>query len=612
MKFRLPPISGTLLSGIKRQQGGNNAPQPGLLQASDTTRRAPRAQDIARNDAGSKRLDSTAMQVASEEDIPTSKPILRDVVKDGDAQRCLVLDIGLREVIVVGTPEFFGSGALTQLRAALSTKSYKLVKEFACTADTLSRVRANNLAVKAGNGAAAAESEKTHKAMYQELIAMGHELRASDLHITLDSDIRTAQVELRIDGSMKQWKEFDYAAINSALAAAYHGLAVRGTNSAATWTTERPISVMTRTPSKGSVPLHGRLTTQPIAGGLFVVIRIAVASEDHFAKGSFEKLGFTHQQISEELQPALARTDGFILVAGSTGDGKTTTLHRMLLDIPNRDEVNIVAVEDPNENRIPRVKHISIPRNPDDSPDEVERKYNSSLINLMRLDPDVILQGEVRDRISGEFAGEALLTGHLLLMSSHGSSAIDMLQRLTEHKIAMPTEIIGSKFFNLVMSQKLLPLLCTKCRRPASDILSHADLEPYHKVYGLNVNSMNCANPDGCPACSAEGMRGNGVRGRTVAAEIITFPSAEFLHCVRRRDWDGARILWRRTRRAAFDHPDMRGKTSFEHGLYSVSQGLVDPRTLQRIFPDEWHAREVIPIMADSERLKLVSNQENS
>lgn len=586
------------------------APVSNLRQASDTRRRnAPAAASKPPDIDGYQRLDVAQQPVVSDvSEVKEWKSIIGDLLTGQDLSRCVALDMGLKEVTVIGTPDFFGSGAISLLRGALARRGFEITDELTCAQEVIQQIRRKS---ESQSKREVSDADRTSTDMYRDLVALAHALDGSDIHCFLDQDTQKARLRLRIDGIMRDWKTLEYAAMNAALAAGYHALNVKGTNSSGTWITERPINVMTRSLGKKGTPLNGRLATQPAAGGLKVVIRISDASDRAIENAKLYKLGFTEQQIQEEILPALRRTKGFVIVSGSTGDGKSTTLQHMILEMENREEKVVVTVEDPVELKLPAdVTQVSVARNPDDPPEDVARKFNSALINQLRQDPDVILQGEVRDRVSAEFAAEAMLTGHLLLMSFHADSAIDSLQRLTEEKIDLPVSILSrAKLFGLVMAQKLLPLVCTHCRVPAESVMSTDDLAMFRDVYKLSTKNMRCFNPAGCDHCKRATIPANGRKGRTVAAEIIGNPTEDFLECVKAKDWKGAELAWRRTRRAAFDDPDMRGKTAFEHGLYSVSQGLVDPRSLQAVFPDQYRQPDVVQI-GDSDRLKLVSNME--
>lgn len=541
------------------------------------------------------RVPSTAADVTSLAQLPGWRGLVSGVVGEAQRASCVVLDLEYRSVLVLGTQAFFASGAHGALLQALSAKSWSISAERTGSAEVIAQVRQLAEQRKRQASVAATDDSQTANAqLYQDLNRGAFELKASDIHISLGLRSGRSAVRLRIDGKLQLWKTFDTKVLNDALAAGYHSLSIKGTNSSATWTTERPINTITRFIA-GSTPLHGRLSTQPTTGGCGVVIRVIDASPEALLGATLDRSGFTRQQIDEDLLPGLMRTHGFILVGGSTGDGKTTTLQRMLMNLPDRDEKSLWGVEDPNELEVPGMEHVSIQRNPDDTVEHVRLKYHAAFLQMMRLDPDIIFQGEIRDRISGEFASEAVMTGHLLLVSMHGNSAIGQIMRLLGDRIDMSPELLANRGnFVLSMAQKLVPLLCEHCKQPAAEVMAPEDLGLLRSRFQLDMARLFCARDGGCDHCRPEpGMSANGQSGRTVAAEIISHPTPQFLDAILRRDERGAEIAWRETRRAPFSSPDMRGKTAYEHALYLASTGRVSPLALQPVFGHHFSQVEV-------------------
>lgn len=526
-------------------------------------------------------VETAPIGITSEKQLPNWRSLLTDVVRD--PENCVVLDLEYRSVMVLGTPEHFGSGAHGALLSTLQTRTLSIHSEKTTTREIIAAIRAK-AERKLQQLGAGVDTDAANVQLYKDLLSGAFNLGASDLHILLDVDSGRTTVRLRIDGKSRDWKTFDTAVLRQALGAGYLSLSIRGTNSNADWTLDRQINTITAF-NDGQTKIHGRLSTLPASGGCKVTVRVSHGDSNAIAHHTLEDSGFTYNQIHEQMLPALAKDKGFILVGGSTGAGKTTTLQRMVMAIPGREWKEIYATDDPTEARIPGVAHHSIQRNTDDAPEKVKVMFDSAFTTQMRMDPDVMIVNEIRDRVSADLATDAVMTGHLLMVSMHGNSAVSQLLRLMSPRIGMAPEILlDEENFALSMAQYLVPTLCKHCKVPAHDVMTEHDLNLLRTKWRLDTRKMFCARDGGCEHCAVDGMPGDGEKGRTVAAEIITRTDEAFLDCLMRRDRAGAERAWRQTRRAGFDSPDMHGKTSFENALYHVSQGIVSPLSLPSVF----------------------------
>lgn len=536
------------------------------------------------------RHEPEAIEIASEQSLPAWRGLVGGVVRNSD--HCVVLDLEFLTVMVLGTPEHYGSGTHNTLLATLRGRGLSVDAEKTATREVIAAVRMAATRKLTAPGARASTDEANVQ-LYKDLLSGAYNLGGSDLHILLDVDARST-VKVRIDGKSRHWRAFDTDVLRSALAAGYQALSIRGTNSNSDWTIDRPINTITRF-FDGATMIHGRLTTQPVTGGCKITIRVSDGDANTIARHTLQDSGFTEEQIRQQILPALEKEKGFVLVGGSTGAGKTTTLQRMIMAIPGRELKEIYTVDDPNEARIPGVAHHSIQRNTDDSPERVKLQFDSAFMTQMRMDPDVIVVNEIRDRTSASLATDAVMTGHLLAVTMHGNSAIGQLFRLMSERIGIDPDVLADEEnFVLSMSQYLVPTLCGHCKLPARDVMADQELAILRSKWQLDPDAMFCASGAGCAHCTPEGMSGDGEAGRTVAAEIITRPTPELLACLVKRDRVGATRAWRQTRRAAFDSPDMQGKTSYENALYHVSKGRVSPLALAGVFGKHFDEIDVV------------------
>ncbi len=188
-----------------------------------------------------------------------------------------------------------------------------------------------------------------------------------------------------------------------------------------------------------------RVSILPVFGGEKIVMRLLPETTKGY---TLEALGLRGDDL-ENVQVALRRPVGMILVTGPTGCGKTTSLYSMM-EILNSPGINISTVEDPIEYRMPRVNQTQV------SP-KIGLTFASGLRALLRQDPDVIMVGEIRDQETAALAVNAALTGHLVLSTLHTNSAAGAIPRLIDMKVEA---FLLSSTLNLVLAQRLVRKLC--------------------------------------------------------------------------------------------------------------------------------------------------------
>ncbi len=245
-----------------------------------------------------------------------------------------------------------------------------------------------------------------------------------------------------------------------------------------------------------------RVSILPTVEGEKVVLRILESVLQRF---NIEGLGFATND-AKTVNKAIHRPHGLLLVTGPTGSGKTTTLYTILglLDTP---EVNISTVEDPVENRIPRVNQTQI--NP-----AINLTFADGLRALLRQDPNIIMVGEIRDRETGGIAVNAAMTGHLVLSTLHTNDAPGAIPRLID--LGVEPFLIASTL-NLIVAQRLVRISCADCK--AGYELPQEVKETLHgllKDQGYSnevVEKLITPKPmksEGCGKCNYTGYRGRG------------------------------------------------------------------------------------------------------
>ncbi len=242
-----------------------------------------------------------------------------------------------------------------------------------------------------------------------------------------------------------------------------------------------------------------RVGTFPTAGGEKVAIRVLDPST---GLRSFESLRFLYKTL-DIVKAGLAKPFGMILITGPTGSGKTTTLYAFLQEF-NKENVNIISLEDPVEYFIAGVNQSQVRP-------EIGYDFASGLREILRQDPDIVMVGEIRDGETAALAVQAALTGHIVLSTLHTNNTAGIIPRLMDMKVEpflLPVSV------NLMMSQRLLGLLCPDCKaaEPASNNLAVvidralADLpveikEKYPAPYQVY-------RAKGCATCKGKGILG--------------------------------------------------------------------------------------------------------
>jgi general secretion pathway protein E len=278
-----------------------------------------------------------------------------------------------------------------------------------------------------------------------------------------------------------------------------------------------------------------RIATAPSLHGEIVVMRILDRSSVSF---DFAAQGHD-QQVITRLRAALAAPNGILLVTGPTGSGKTTTLYTALLSL-NAEETKIITVEDPIEYQLPGINQIQVKP-------QIGLDFATLLRSIVRLDPNIIMVGEIRDLETAEIAARAALTGHLVLSTLHTNSAAAAITRLRD--MGMEDYLIAAVLRG-VLAQRLVRRLCDDCKTPLET--------PAEFRTRYNIQAEAIFRPHGCPAC-----RNTGYRGRQAIAEFLT-PDAEI-----------ERLLFAKADQSAIERAAIAAgmKTMLVTGMEAVARG---------------------------------------
>ncbi len=212
------------------------------------------------------------------------------------------------------------------------------------------------------------------------------------------------------------------------------------------------------------------------------------------------ELGFFPDSLAK-YEKMLQAPYGILLVSGPTGAGKTTTLYASI-NCLDYFESNIITIEDPVEYRFRLINQIQV--NP-----KAGITFASGLRSILRLDPDVILVGEIRDKETANIAIQAALTGHLVLSSIHANSTDGAIVRLID--LGVEPFLVSASLLGVV-AQRMVRRVCSACARPITSPV--VERMVYKQEIGEERNEFSCGS--GCKSCS-----NTGYRGRTGIFEIL-------------------------------------------------------------------------------------------
>lgn len=280
------------------------------------------------------------------------------------------------------------------------------------------------------------------------LVQQAHKLSASDIH--LETDKEKTSIRFRIDGVLQPIAKITrekYRPLLSAIASAGN------VSTAADYAQQGHITQDVKLADNSQVKVNVRLETVQTIHGMDVVMRLFNMQPEMYNLDNLS-LSSSERQVVDDI---INRPSGLVLIVGPTGSGKTTTLYSMLnsLNTPQR---KIITLEDPVEYQLDGITQIPIATKSSKDVDFAE-----SLRATLRLDPDVVMIGEIRDLDTAQTALQAALTGHLVLATFHASSAAAALTRMADVIGKNPLFVSSIR---LVMAQRLVRRLDDATKKP--------------------------------------------------------------------------------------------------------------------------------------------------
>ncbi len=319
------------------------------------------------------------------------------------------------------------------------------------------------------------------------IIAQAVKSKASDIHI--EPYERNVRIRYRIDGELREVM----TPAKSTHSAIVTRIKIMG---------KMNISEK-RLPQDGRVettieglPIDMRISILPTVYGEKIVIRLLDRSSLVVNK---EELGFTPFNL-EQLNRIMKVPEGIILVTGPTGSGKTTTLYSILKEL-NRENKNIITVEDPVEYRLEGVNQVQVNN-------KAGLTFANGLRAILRQDPDIVMVGEIRDAETAEIAVRAAITGHIVLSTIHTNDSVSTISRLVD--MGIEHYLVSSATVGII-AQRLVKKVCVKCK-------NHHQASPEElRMLNLPENDViEIAKGTGCNTCG-----NTGYLGRTAIHEVL-------------------------------------------------------------------------------------------
>lgn len=330
--------------------------------------------------------------------------------------------------------------------------------------------------------AISSESDAPVVRLIQSVFDSAVKANASDIHIEPDENL--LRIRRRIDGILHE-QILDEKNIVSALVSRLKLMANADIS-------ERRLPQDGRfTVNVKDRQIDVRLSTIPTQYGEGVVMRLL----DHSNSiSNLDALGMP-PAILESFRRIIQKPNGLILVTGPTGSGKTTTLYSALHEL-NTPQRKIITIENPIEYRMSRVNQVQVN-------EKVGLDFARVLRTALRLDPDILLLGEIRDLETGEIALRASLTGHLVLSTLHTNDAVSTAIRLMD--MGMEEYLLASSI-KAILAQRLIRRICKHCVAPAD--LDSTERSWLRSQFKEPMDGQVFMKGAGCNSCNHTGYSG--------------------------------------------------------------------------------------------------------
>ncbi len=465
------------------------------------------------------------------------------------------------EACILYTPLKFQSRLKAHLRESLKRKNIQVTRQIEVSSEFLESVYSKHSSSETTSTTVDLDRERYQddvRALLTRAVSDG----ASDVHIVRRR--RHASVSFRIDGRLTEHAEWTEELADQTCRFIYE---VMGHDQEVTWNRYEPQDAVLDTILTNSHRVRVRIGTIPTSpDGYDMVLRILPGSGDTMQLG---QLGYDAKQLNT-IHGLARRASGMVIIAGSVGSGKSTSIVGMLNEEleEHHGHLRIITVEDPPERVIPGASQVPVVRKKGVSSGD---EFSFAIRGALRCDPDTLMVGEIRDLQSALLTIKFAQSGHRVYTTIHASSALGIVGRLTgigvERTLLCTPDILSALIF-----QTLVPLLCPYCKISLEKWLKKPD--PHQRRPHLSsrikhaLDSRNLSTDEiffrgeGCMKCKHVG-----VIGRKVLAEIVQ-PDNTLVDMLRQGDLFTARKHW---------IENLQGTPLLEYGAKLIASGLASP-----------------------------------
>jgi type II secretory ATPase GspE/PulE/Tfp pilus assembly ATPase PilB-like protein len=398
--------------------------------------------------------------------------------------------------------------------------------------------------------------------MLSELIKQAAEERATDIHLLIDND--RCAVHFRIGHPLIERKTLRRD-LGVQIARAMHSMS--GGHDSVAFNTSNPkcenakLEMTVRNNGQPPYRQEIRWASAPTTGNNFDIVLRLLGST--ISAETFTQLGFDVEQDAV-MQSWMEKRSGLIAICGTTSSGKSTTLKtscEMILRI--REGEALHTIESPVEYRIKGARQREVSE---------ANTFSHLLRQEMRLNPNILMVGEVRDDETAKSMAQAVTTGHLVLTTLHTSDQFALVERLGGLGIDATT-VSDKGFIAGLIHQARVPLLCRTCSVSAAERIPEAKLKRLEHIIGTLDGVKVAGHDPDCPEC-----HGRETGRSTIVASLIA-PDIEMLGHFRTRDLNLARLYAWSGKQVCDIVPgsNVLSRTTQSHAIMKMRQGLISP-----------------------------------
>lgn len=447
---------------------------------------------------------------------------------------------------------------------------------------------------------ASADRESPFFKMFEDIASFALENGVSDIHFRYKKEEEYSQVGFRMDGNVIRPRKFRMSS-DQMLRMLSFWYSFRGNStSSSVYSVNESLQCQIEETIAGR-RLGFRWAQLPIHKGLKVTLRVMrLDAGDVYKSLGADGAGLPPYQV-QTIRRAMRTDGGGWILSGRVNSGKSKLLQTIVSQLPSHYEIN--TAEDPIEYIYQHdgANQHSTSRGLAD--DDDKDTFQPFKLANKRMDPDVTVVSELRDRSTTGAFRDAVLAGQLGLTTIHAPSALAIPQRLMSEEFGLSRDVVTDPdFLKMLIHLGLVPKSCPHCSlgvraedtatvlRKAVDsddaaiaeianaslrIVSAEFLRRIEDLFSLDVAGMRVRNPFGCSHCRRDGVPElNGVFGRTPVAQIIE-PTTEMLLLVRESKAIELHHYHRSLRVAGFDSDNSDGKSPLEVAMYKVATGEI-------------------------------------